>query len=148
MSVEIFRAGQEHAGELGPLFSGYRHFYEQKVDRDTEDAYIATRMANGECVIFIARENDDPAGFVLLYPTFDSVMLYPTWVLHDLFVSERHRKKGIGRSLMETAHEFCAGQGAGRVDLSTAVTNTVAQPLYESIGYERDEEFYVYSLTL
>ena len=49
---------------------------------------------------------------------------------------------------METAREFCEGTGASRIDLSTAVTNTTAQALYESLGYQRDDEFYGYSLEL
>ena len=44
---------------------------------------------------------------------------------------------------MNQAEEFCREKGAHRIDLSTAVTNTVAQPLYESLGYERDNEFVI-----
>ena len=148
MSAQIIRADDRHLDELQPLFSGYRSFYDQQVDPVTEGEYLAGRLAGKECVIFLATREDDPAGFVLLYPTFDSVMLYPVWVLHDLYVSPNHRKNGIGRKLMATAHDYCRSKGAGRVDLSTAVTNTVAQPLYESLGYQRDEEFYSYSLDL
>ena len=146
--MEIFRISTEHIGELAPLFSGYRKFYEQRVDKNAERDYLAQRIAAEECVIFMASDSGEAAGFVLLYPTFDSVMLSPVWVLHDLFVSLDQRKKGLGRRLMATAHDFCRGKGAHRVDLSTAITNTVAQPLYESMGYERDTEFYSYSLSL
>jgi ribosomal protein S18 acetylase RimI-like enzyme len=31
------------------------------------------------------------------------------------------------------------------MELSTAKSNTVAQSLYESLGWERDEAFYVYN---
>ena len=146
--MEIFRASNDHMEDMAPLFSGYRAFYEQAVDQNAEREYLEQRLAAHECVIFLAADNGEPAGFVLLYPTFDSVMLSPIWVLHDLFVAPDHRKKGFGRSLMSRAHDFCRTKGAHRVDLSTAVTNTVAQPLYESMGYERDEEFYSYSFNL
>lgn len=146
--MEILRASQEHIAELAPLFSGYRHFYEQQVDADAEFEYLSSRMSAEECTVFLARESGQATGFVLLYPTFDSVALGPVWVLHDLFVAPGFRKAGIGRKLMQTAHDFCQQQGAIRVDLATAVTNTVAQPLYESLGYERDDEFYTYSLDI
>ena len=144
----IIRAGLEHGSQLAPLFSAYRTFYKEKVDPEAEKDYLSARMANGDCVVFMALVNNEPAGFVLLYPTFDTLGLQAIWVLHDLYVSPDHRRAGIGRDLMKEAHDFCSKKGAGRVDLSTAVTNTVAQPLYESMGYERDEEYYVYSLTL
>ena len=148
MSIEIVRASEADLDHLAPLFGGYRVFYEQQSDPETESAYLAKRMRRGDCTIFLARDNNEPAGFVLLYPTFDSVDMARVWVLHDLFVAPLHRKQGIGRQLMETAHVFCRDSGASRVDLSTAVSNTVAQPLYESMGYQRDSEFFSYSYTL
>lgn len=148
MNTEIFRASLEHIDQLAHLFGAYRVFYEQKPAPDAEIAYLQQRMQQGECTVFLARHAGETAGFVLLYPTFDSVELSPVWVLHDLYVDTGFRQKGIGRRLMETAHEYCRTRGGSRVDLSTAVTNTVAQPLYESMGYERDTEFYSYSFKL
>ena len=148
VSVEIVMLGPEQADPVIPLFAAYREFYQQAADPGAEKAYLLERMRNDECRVFLATDGGDPAGFVLLYPTFDSVDLARVIVLHDLFVAPAHRRKGIGRQLMETAHRFSRESGASRVDLSTAVTNTVAQPLYESMGYERDNEFYSYSLTL
>jgi ribosomal protein S18 acetylase RimI-like enzyme len=34
------------------------------------------------------------------------------------------------------------------MDLATARTNTEAQALYESLGWKRDETFFVYNLTI
>lgn len=148
MTVEIYRAEHEHLEQLVPLLSAYRQFYEQQADAPAEKEYLGNRLQKGECVVFLATYSGQPAGFVLLYPTFDSVELSRIWVLHDLYVSAGCRRHGIGRQLMTTAHDFCRSSGASRVDLSTAVTNTVAQPLYESMGYERDRQFYSYSLAL
>jgi len=146
MSVEIFRASEEDLEQLLPLFAAYRQFYEQQADVPAERKYLEQRLQNGQCVVFLASNSNQPAGFVLLYPTFDSVDLCPVWVLHDLYVSADHRQLGLGRQLMKTAHEHCRQAGASRVDLVTARSNTVAQPLYESMGYERDTDFYYYSL--
>ena len=109
--MEIFRVSTEHIGELAPLFSGYRNFYAQQVDENAERDYLAQRITAEECVIFMASDSSGAAGFVLLYPTYDSVMLSPVWVLHDLFVSLDYRKKGLGRRLMATAHDFCRSKG-------------------------------------
>jgi GNAT superfamily N-acetyltransferase len=148
MGIEIIRAGPEHTAQLLPLLAMYRQFYEQAADAVAEKAYLEQRMLNGECVVFLATNAGQPAGFVLLYPTFDSVMLGKVWVLHDLYVCAGNRRMGLARRLMETAHDFCRSTGASRIDLATAITNTLAQPLYESMGYERDTGFYFYSLDL
>ena len=148
MSSEITRVSFDHMDRLAPLFSGYRDFYEQEVDAEAEKNYLEERLERGECVIFLASSAGVDAGFVLLYPGFDSVKLGSVWTLHDLYVMPETRRQGIGKLLMNKAREFCSGKGAHRIDLSTAVTNIVAQPLYESLGYERDEVFYSYSLAL
>ena len=43
---------------------------------------------------------------------------------------------------------FGRGVGASRLGLGTGVNNTTAQSLYESRGWERDTEFFRYSLDL
>lgn len=87
-------------------------------------------------------------GFCQLYPTFCSVRVAPTYVLYDLFVSPGARRSGAGRALMFAAEAHAARTGAARMELSTAKTNTAAQALYESLGWMRDEAFYVYGKSL
>ena len=48
----------------------------------------------------------------------------------------------------QQAHKMAAKSGASRIDLETAFDNINAQALYESLGYEKDNEFYKYSLEL
>lgn len=151
MPNKIIRAGLEELKLVCPLYSKYREFYGQKAAPDDERTFLEQRLKSGQAVVFLAFDSNRQqpgTGFVLLYPVFDSVEMIATWLLHDLYVAENSRKQGIGRQLMETAHEFCRATGAGRVDLATAITNTVAQPLYESMGYHRDSAFYTYSLKL
>jgi ribosomal protein S18 acetylase RimI-like enzyme len=151
MDVQVIRADDSHLDGLLPLFNGYRKFYQQLTDEDGARAYLKARMNNDEAVIFLAVNPDDPnhnVGFVLLYPTFDSVEMMSVWVLHDLFVDPGSRLHGIGRLLMNAAKDFCQKIGASRIDLATATDNKQAQALYESLGYKRDTEFYQYSLEL
>ena len=151
METTIQRADASHLDELTPLFTAYRVFCEQRPDPAAERAYLEERFRLQDSVIFLARADDanrEALGFVQLYSSFDSVDLSPIWILHDLYVDADDRRRGTGRALMNAARDFCLTTDASRIDLSTAVTNIVAQPLYESLGYEKDEEFYHYSLTL
>jgi len=143
------RAGIEHLGLLAPLFGAYRQFYGESADEAAEHRFIKARLNNAESVVFLAVDKADGSqacGFVQLYPGFDSVVLSSIWTLHDLYVAAEHRSSGVGRQLMNAAHEFCRGAGGARVDLCTAVTNSTAKSLYASMGYEVDEEFEHYSL--
>jgi ribosomal protein S18 acetylase RimI-like enzyme len=151
MDSIIVRADSSHLEALTSLFTGYRVFYEQEPDPVAERAFLEERFRLLDSVIFLALADDGAqtaAGFVQLYASFDSVDLSPVWILHDLYVAEDERRHGTGRMLMNAARDFCRATDATRVDLSTAQTNKKAQTLYESLGYERDDEFFHYSLAL
>jgi GNAT superfamily N-acetyltransferase len=151
MNAVVLRADASHLEVLLPLFSGYRRFYEQAPDPRTERAFLAQRLRLRDSVIYLALTNNhakQALGFVQLYPSFDSVVSGPIWILHDLYVAEGCRRSGTGRLLMNAARDFCRTTDAVRVDLATAVTNKEARALYESLGYARDEAFDHYSLPL
>lgn len=147
--ISIIRASVGHLDILTPLFDGYRQFYQQASDQEAARQYLRARIEANSCVIFIAvDENGAGCGFVLLYPTWDSVDLRTYWILHDLFVESNCRTRGTGSALMNAAAEFGRSVGASRLDLGTGVNNTTAQRLYESLGWKRDTEFFGYSLDL
>lgn len=145
--MNIIEASSSHTDTIAPLFDAYRQFYELESDLEGAKRYIGARLQNKESRIFIALDDNNHAlGFVQLYPTFESLNMRPRWVLYDLFVAPTARKLGVGRALMERATQLAKETGAVYLELDTARTNTNAQALYESLGYERDELFYHYVL--
>jgi ribosomal protein S18 acetylase RimI-like enzyme len=146
--MEIFLVGVEQIEALSVLFDQYRVFYEQSSDIEAARTFLRERFQNRDSVIFAACEYGQIVGFTQLYPSFSSVSMKRVWILNDLFVVATHRRKGIARLLMETAKQYAQETEAVRIVLSTKISNTLAQALYESLGYAKDEEFYHYSLRL
>ncbi|MEM6913214.1 MAG: GNAT family N-acetyltransferase [Pseudomonadota bacterium] len=145
----IIRARLSHLDEIAPLFDAYRQFYEQKADPIAVRTYVEQRLANDEAVVFLAMDkNNHGIGFTLLYPTFCSVELRHVFVLYDLFVAPSARRSGIGEALLKTAQDHAQSAGAAWLKLETAHTNRPAQSLYEKLGWERDNEFHTYFLSL
>lgn len=133
---------------LVPLFDGYRQFYGRSGDIAAAREFLLERFNHNESVLFIAHESHVPVGFTQLYPSFSSVSLARIFVLNDLFVHEQARRKGVASKLMSAATEFAKSLGAIRVSLSTATSNEIAQAVYQSAGWKRDEQFYVYHFTI
>ena len=133
---------------LAPLFDAYRRFYEQPGDVALASAYLHARMERRESAILVAEADGQLLGFCQLYPTWCSVAAARIFVLYDLFVDADVRRGGVGRALMLAAQAFGREAGAVRLDLSTARTNTRAQALYESLGWQRDDVYRVYNLSL
>lgn len=134
---------------LVPLFDAYRQFYAQASDPERARSFLADRMERKESVIFIAVSGKGTGlGFVQLYPSFSSVRTTHTFILNDLFVSENARRMGIAKQLLEQTSIFARENGATNLSLSTALTNSAAQKLYESLGWKRNDTFYVYHFSL
>src|SRR6266566_6523338 len=143
----IVRAGRENLDDLVPLFDGYRQFYGQRSDLAAARAFLDDRMGRDESVIYVAYTRPgEAAGFTQLYPSFSSVSLKPLWILNDLFVRSDARQGGVGRALLEQARRHAVETGAKGLVLSTGVTNKAAQALYESCGWQREDEFFQYHL--
>ncbi len=145
----IRRATTTDLDAAAPLFDAYRQFYGQRSDVAAARAFLEERLRRDESVIFLAVADEDGGealGFTQLYPSFSSVSLRRLWILNDLFVAPNGRRGGVGRRLLERAREWAIETEAKGLVLATAVTNRAAQALYESCGWQRDDEFQHYHM--
>lgn len=148
MPVAIRQAGLSDLDALVPLFDAYRRFYGQPGDLELARRFLQERFASLQSAILIAERDGAAVGFVQLYPSFSSTRAQRIYVLNDLYVAPEAREGGVGRALLEAAADFGRRAGAARLALSTAKTNAAAQALYESCGWQRDDEFLHYGLKL
>ncbi|MGS0524034.1 N-acetyltransferase family protein [Zobellia nedashkovskayae] len=141
--MNIIQANLSHVQLLAPMFDQYRVFYKQISDISAATSFLEERLSKSESIVFIAFIDNEPAGFVQLYPTFSSVSMKASYVLNDLYVSEQHRKKGTGAALLTTAQKFCSKKEYKGLALETAIDNP-GQKLYEKLGWEKDSHAFHY----
>ena len=146
MKIKIIKAKKENYKEVGFLFDLYRQFYKYKSEIKKSTQYIKERISKKESTIFLCYCDKEPAGFVQLYKTFDSLNINKKLVLYDLYVIGEFRKKGIGKMLMNKSKDFALKNKINLIELSTAINNKKAQSLYESLDYVQDKEYYNYYL--
>ena len=149
VDIRIVRAERKDLDDLVPLFDAYRQFYGQRSDLAAARAFLRDRIERDESVIYLAYTKPrEAAGFTQLYPSFSSISLRPLWILNDLYVRSDVRRGGVGRALLERARQHAIETAAKGLVLSTGVTNKAAQTLYESCGWQREDEFFQYHLCL
>jgi ribosomal protein S18 acetylase RimI-like enzyme len=144
--MNIRLARPEDLTPLIPLFDAYRQFYRQPSDPARAEEFLRDRIDGGESVIFVAEVGASLVGFVQLYPSFWSVAACRSWILNDLYVHPAHRGSGVGRALLERSRVHAEETGAGGLSLATQRSNLAAQRLYESLHWQRDDEFFHYEL--
>src|ERR1700683_4681265 len=131
---------------LAPLFDAYRQFYRRPSDLSLARRFLLDRLQHDQSIVFLAVRRDGSAvGFTQLFPSFSSASAAPIFILNDLFVQPDARRMGVGSLLLSAAADFGRSAGAARLTLSTEVTNRAAQALYETEGWTRQADFYVYN---
>jgi GNAT superfamily N-acetyltransferase len=150
MSAAIERVRAETVAELLPLVRAYCDFYDSHPSdealRAISDALLASPDHEG--IQFLARDGAGAAvGFATLYWSWETNRGGRIGVMNDLFVLESVRGGGIGRALIEACAGACRGRGALELTWQTALDNTRAQALYDSVGARRSQ-WLDYSLEL
>ena len=150
MDFRVKEADKSNIDSLVPLFESYREFYKQQPNPNWAKSFLLNLLKNKASMIFIAcnEKNNNLIGFTQLYPLWSSVSMSKVWILNDLFVEQSSRKKGVARTLINTAINFAKKTGATKVQLSTEISNLRAKNLYESEGWIEDEEFDNYGFKL
>jgi ribosomal protein S18 acetylase RimI-like enzyme len=147
LEINIERAKKEDLIDVATLFNSYRMFYKQNNNLEGAYKYISERLANGDSIIYIARDSEGLGmGFTQLYPTFSSQSMQRMWILNDLYVQESYRKIGVASSLLDKAKEHSLSSEAKGLMLCTQHTNHSAQALYKKHGFEPIGEFQWYFL--
>lgn len=145
----IRTASQQDIDRLVPLVDGYRQFYQQPEDQDGARRFLLERFAKGDAHLLIALDDTGAAiGFAQLFPVPSTTSLGIRWILNDLFVIPESRRGGAGSALLQAARELAADHGVPQLMLRTQTENTAAQSRYQALGWQRDDAFYTYLLSV
>lgn len=144
--MKIIQATINDIEAAAGLFDEYRVFYGRSPDIEAARKFLTDRINQNESVIYIAVDDEGKAmGFTQLYPLFSSTRISKLWLLNDLYVNDKFRKKGVAEALLEKAKQLAKETGSCGLTLETANSNLPAQKLYEKNGWQRDEEHTFFS---
>lgn len=101
--------------------------------------YISDIIADENTALFVAESEDGIIGLVhiLLREAPDIPILMPRRyaMISDLAVKKGFRRSGVGRALMESAHQWARDNGVTQVELGVWEFNKAAMTFYEKLGY-------------
>lgn len=142
--ITVRQATLAELPQAAALFDGYRQFQGQASDIAACDRFLRERMDHGEHVLFLAWQGEAAIGLAQLYPIFSSVSLRRVYVLNDLFVAAAGRRSAAGRALLAAIEHYARAMGASSLRLNVTRVNAPAQALYDSAGWQRDDQFFMY----
>lgn len=97
------------------------------------------QQVNGLC----AEQNGELLGIVhyILHPTTGNIT--PVCYMQDVYVSPDHRRKGVGKRLVEAVTKIGAQEKWARMYWLTQDSNHEAKEMYKNFGVKLNFSFYV-----
>jgi ribosomal protein S18 acetylase RimI-like enzyme len=98
----------------------------------------------GNATSAIAFVDDQPVGLLNAFQTLSTFRAQPLLNIHDIVVSEKWRRLGIARRLLQFIEQIARERGCCKLTLEVLEGNRGAQALYGELGfssYSLREEF-------
>ena len=99
---------------------------------ESRKRFLAERLADRQ--MLVAADGEQVVGYVVQDCSF-----FERGFVHVLYVSEEHRRRGVGAALLAAAVAAC---GTSRVFTSTNRSNERMQALLDKLGWQRAGEVY------
>ena len=133
-------------GRLGALLVRTHHDFDPQrfiaATPRTEHGYasfLATQLEEPQIVVLVAERNSEVVGYTYAGIEGRDYMSLrgPAGVLYDIVVDPSHRRRGVGRTLLDATLLELKARGAPLFVLSTAERNESAQHLFARAGFRR-----------
>jgi GNAT superfamily N-acetyltransferase len=101
--------------------------------------YYLGLLADEDHALLVVQVDAEPVGFahVAVRDTPGIPLLVPRRVamVDDVVIKSSHRRVGLGRALMERAHQWARAKGASEIQLTVYEFNRPAIDFYHALGY-------------
>lgn len=84
--------------------------------------------------VLLAEGAGAPVGMLVFFSIYSSWRGRPGVMIHDLFVRETGRGKGVGRALVTALAALAVGRGCTRMDVTVLDWNDKARAFYAGLG--------------
>lgn len=102
-------------------------------------AHFATSPETSACLV--AEVADEIVGFaeVGLRAYAESCLTSPVGYLEGIYVAESHRKRGVGRALVEAAERWAHARGCTEMASDRQLANEASGVFHAALGYQEVE---------
>jgi ribosomal protein S18 acetylase RimI-like enzyme len=99
--------------------------------------WFASQLDSEDTILLVAADDQGIAGYVYarMEPQSYNELLDACTKLHDIYVDERVRRRGVGEALLQETFRRAKAKRAPRVVLLTASQNASAHRLFERVGF-------------
>lgn len=136
MALEIKKLGAEDFGLAKLLFLFFQ--VDDGIDDPTSasDEYIEKLLLQDDFHVVVALEDEMLIGGLTAYQLRKYKSESAEMFLYEIGVEESHRRKGVGKGLLEYLKKICSEKGISEIFVATEMDNDSAKNLYQATGGE------------
>ncbi|ACT02678.1 GNAT family N-acetyltransferase [Paenibacillus sp. JDR-2] len=143
MKLEVMPLDKSHIPEMKFLIAGYLNSSSNGIEESESspelleqcDQILNRLLSDNSAFCFVATQEYESLGFIVLSWSFSLSKGYPVLRIEALYSSPGHRKKGVGRKLLQHAIDLAYSKKAARLQLETDEDNVPARALYKKLGF-------------
>jgi ribosomal protein S18 acetylase RimI-like enzyme len=109
------------------------------LSQEEQQRMIEGLSAHPKAIVLLAREDGIFVGLLTAFENFSTFTAKPMLNIHDVFVLNDYRGKGVGRKLMKAIVAEAERRKCSRLTLEVRKDNVKAQNLYQSLGFAEVE---------
>ena len=128
----------EHAEHFLRLTAAYMADPMGKAEAWTEEqkTKVVGEMKDHPCsLILFAKSAGKFVGICTCFYAYSTFLAKPLLNIHDIYVEESMRGKGISKQLVQAIEEFAKQKNCGKITLEVRKDNLNARDLYKSQGF-------------
>ena len=149
MKIKIKKAGRKDKYDILTLIDELAK-YEKLLPPDDKSKKRLIKDAFGKKPAFkvlLAKIKDEAIGYAFYFYTYSSFLAKKTLYLEDIFISEKHRKLGAGKLLMDELIKTAKKNKCGRMEWCVLDWNTNAINFYDKLGAKQLKEWLYYRIS-
>lgn len=134
--IQVIRVDRQNVDEFLRLIQAFADFEHLEGPNEAARLRLVRDLASDPPMVeaYLAILDGNAIGFATVYFTYSTFLAKPTLFLEDIFVLERHRKKGIGSQLFSFCAQLAKERGCGRMEWTALDWNVGAHSFYERMG--------------
>ena len=130
--LPLWRQLSDMHSDIEPMFKIVENAEEKFAE------YLNLILTKEQFFIFVATENAEVAGYVIitLSTTPEIFVLKRRMYIQDMIVSPKHRRKGVGKKLMDAVMAVAEDKPIEKMDMLVAVKNEKGNEFWKAMGFK------------
>lgn len=148
--MEITEAAKKHIPEITKLWMEFMYFNTEIEPFDTSGDNVLTQVENhlrnkitsDDSLVLVAVEDQKVVGYsisqITRMPPFSRGKTIG--VIYDMAVTASHRRKGIGKEMLDWIKTWFNNRGIKRIEISVVTKNTIGSSFWREQGFQDFEQ--------